>query len=192
MFLFVVFVIPCAVAQNMATILVVRFLGAFCAAAMISNAPGTVNDIVDEDHRALAFSVWSIGPMNGPVIGPVVGGFVYEYLGWRWTNWVVVIVAAIAWVLVTLVPETYAPAILRKRAKQLRKETGDDKWWCRYDDTAEFLSLLKVNLSRPFVLTVTEPIWYVLAANMAGSLILTWYTACSGTFTLPWSTVFSM
>lgn len=65
MALFVVFIIPCAVAQNMATILVVRFFGAFCAAAMISNAPGTVNDIVDEEHRALAFSVWSIGPMNG-------------------------------------------------------------------------------------------------------------------------------
>lgn len=61
MALFVIFVIPCAVAQNMATILVVRFFGAFCAAAMISNAPGTVNDIVDEEHRALAFSVWSIG-----------------------------------------------------------------------------------------------------------------------------------
>lgn len=65
MALFVIFVIPCAVAQNMATILVVRFFGAFCAAAMISNAPGTVNDIVDEEYRALAFSVWSIGPMNG-------------------------------------------------------------------------------------------------------------------------------
>lgn len=44
MLLFVVFVIPTAVAQNMATILIVRFFGAFCAAAMISNAPGTVND----------------------------------------------------------------------------------------------------------------------------------------------------
>lgn len=82
--LFIVFVIPCAVAENIATILVARFFAAFCAAAMISNAPGTVNDIVDEEHRALAFSIWSIGPMNGPVIGPVVGGFVYQYLGWRW------------------------------------------------------------------------------------------------------------
>ncbi len=65
---FIVFVIPCAVATNIETILVTRFFGAFCAAAMISNAPGTVNDIVDEEHRALAFSIWSIGPMNGPVI----------------------------------------------------------------------------------------------------------------------------
>lgn len=161
MALFVVFVIPCAVAQNMATILVVRFLAAFCAAAMISNAPGTVNDIVDEDHRALAFSVWSIGPMNGPVIGPVVGGFVFQYLGWRWTNWVVVIVSGIAWVLVALVPETYAPAILRDRAKKQRESTDCEKWWSRYDDSLEFFSLLKLNLKRPFVLTVTEPIWSV-------------------------------
>jgi len=65
--LFVVFVIPCAVAKSMVTILVARFFGAFCAAALISNAPGTINDIVDDEHRALAMSIWSIGPMNGPV-----------------------------------------------------------------------------------------------------------------------------
>jgi MFS family permease len=28
---------------------------------------------------------------NGPVIGPIVGGFVFQALGWRWTNWVVMI-----------------------------------------------------------------------------------------------------
>ncbi|KJX97330.1 hypothetical protein TI39_contig506g00001 [Zymoseptoria brevis] len=162
MALFILFVIPCAVATNMATILVNRFIGAFCAAAMISNAPGTVNDIVDDQHRALAFSIWSIGPMNGPVIGPVVGGFVYQYMGWRWTNWVVVIVSAVAWCLVAAVPETYAPAILRGRAKRKRKEEDCEKWWSRYDDKEKFLPLLKVNLSRPFVLTVTEPIWRVL------------------------------
>lgn len=71
----------------------------------------------------------------------------------------VVIVSAVAWVLVALVPETYAPAILRKKAKKLRMQKDDEKWWSRYDDTQAFLPLLKVNLSRPFVLTVTEPIW---------------------------------
>lgn len=84
MALFAILAVPCAVAQNIGTILAARFFVAFCAAAMISNAPGTVNDIVDEDNRALAFSVWSIGPMNGPVIGPLVGGFVFQYLGWRY------------------------------------------------------------------------------------------------------------
>lgn len=63
--LFTLFVLPCALAQNITTILVMRFFGAFCASALISNCPGSVNDIVDEEHRALAYSVWSIGPMNG-------------------------------------------------------------------------------------------------------------------------------
>ena len=72
--LFLLFVFPCAIAENIETLLVTRFFGAFCASAMISNAPGSVNDIVEEEYRALAFSIWSIGPINGPVIGPVVGG----------------------------------------------------------------------------------------------------------------------
>lgn len=173
--MFVVFVIPCAVAQNMATILVTRFFGAFCAAAMISNAPGTVNDITDDEHRALAFSIWSIGPMNGPVIGPVVGGFVYQYLGWRWTNWVVVIVASVAWVVVGLIPETYEPAILRKRAEKKRQETGDERWWSRYDDREALVPLLKVNLARPFTMTFTEPIlifWDIYISLVYGVLYL--------------------
>lgn len=75
-FMFVVLIIPCALAEELATILVVRFFGAIAGSAMISNAPGTVSDIVSDDYRALAFSIWSIGPMNGPVIGPLIGGFV--------------------------------------------------------------------------------------------------------------------
>lgn len=165
--LFILFVIGCAVAKSMATILVLRYFGAFCASALISNAPGTVNDIVDDKHRALAFSIWSIGPINGPVIGPVVGGFVFQYLGWRWTNWVVVIAGTTGWIVVGMVKETYGPAILRKRAAKKRKETGDERWWSRYDDKESLLPLLKVNLSRPFVLTVTEPIWYVVLERSA-------------------------
>jgi MFS family permease len=63
--MFGIFTIPCALAPNLEAILISRFFGAIAGSAMISNAPGTVNDIVLEKHRALAFSVWSIGPMNG-------------------------------------------------------------------------------------------------------------------------------
>jgi MFS family permease len=69
---------------------------------MISNAPGTVADIVSDDYRALAFSIWSIGPMNGPVVGPLIGGFVFQYMGWRWTNWVVMIGSGVSWSVTTL------------------------------------------------------------------------------------------
>jgi len=101
---------------------------------MISNAPGTVADIVTEEYRALAFSIWSIGPMNGPVTGPLIGGFVSEYLGWRWTNWLVMILGGVGWVMCASVKETYGPTLLKRKAAKMRKETGDDRWWCRYDD----------------------------------------------------------
>lgn len=76
---------------------------------------------------------------------------------------------------VAIVPETYAPALLRKRAANKRKETGNDKFWSRYDDKLEFLPLLKLNLTRPFLLAVTEPIcifWDVYIALVYGILYL--------------------
>jgi multidrug resistance protein len=95
--MFVVLIIPCALAQNLATILTVRFFAAFAGAAMIS---GTVSDIISDEYRALALSFWSIGPMNGPALGPLVSGFVFEGLGWRWTNWVVIIGSGVSWFMV--------------------------------------------------------------------------------------------
>ncbi|KAF2842029.1 MFS general substrate transporter [Patellaria atrata CBS 101060] len=158
MTLFTILVVPCALAPNLEAVLVSRFFGAFFGAAMIGNAPGTVSDIVPDEWRALAFSCWSIGPMNGPVIGPVIGGFVFQYLGWRWTNWIVLIMGGAALGCICLIKETYAPALLRQQAARKRKETGDSRWWSRYDDKASFASLLKLNLSRPFVMAFTEPI----------------------------------
>nr|POF01195.1 hypothetical protein CFP56_21143 [Quercus suber] len=64
--------------------------------------------------------------------------------------------------MVSLTTETYAPTLLRKRAAKKRLETGDERWWSRYDDKEPFLPMLKANLSRPFIMTATEPILYVM------------------------------
>lgn len=85
------------------------------------------------------------------------------------------IIAGVTFFLVLLIPETYAPALLRQRAVEKRKQTGDDRWWTRYEDGEEFLPLLKVNLSRPFMLLFTEPIcifWDVYIAVVYGVLYL--------------------
>lgn len=66
-FMFTILILPCALAQDMSTILITRFFGAIAGAAMIGNAPGTLNDIVHEEYRALTMSVWSCGPMLGPI-----------------------------------------------------------------------------------------------------------------------------
>ncbi|KAI9824930.1 MAG: hypothetical protein M1832_001535 [Thelocarpon impressellum] len=175
MFVFMLLVLPCALATRLVQILVWRFFGGMAGSVMVANAPGTIADIIDDEHRAFAFSMWSIGPMLGPIWGPLIGGFVTQYLGWRWTNWLVLIFAGVALVFVLCVRETYAPAILRRKARRLRKETRDERWWSRYDEKLALGPLLKMNLFRPFSMTATEPIcqfWGLYVAVVYGILYL--------------------
>ncbi|KAL5336481.1 major facilitator superfamily domain-containing protein [Aspergillus crustosus] len=173
--LFSILIIPCALAKSIEGLIVVRFVAALFGSVMISTAPGMVSDLVTDEQRALAISVWSIGPLNGPVLGPIIGGFVTEYLGWRWMNWIALMLSGVAVVFACFMKETYGPVILQRRAARMRKETDDDRWWSRYDQKVSLWELLKVNLSRPFVMAVVEPIcifWNLYIAIVYGILYL--------------------
>ncbi|OKL59038.1 hypothetical protein UA08_05590 [Talaromyces atroroseus] len=149
MIVFNVMIIPVAVARSMVVIIVFRFIGALAGSVMVSSAPGMVADMVPAKNRALAFSVWSIGPINGPVIGPILGGFATQYLGWRWSCWISLMLGGVSLAFSLVMKETYAPVILRKKAARLRKETGDSRWHCRYDYKVPLIETMKTNLSRP-------------------------------------------
>ena len=70
-------------------------------------------------------------------------------------------ISGLAFGFMCILKETYAPALLKKKAELRRKEQDDERYWSRYDDKkVHFLALLKVNLSRPFIMIATEPIWY--------------------------------
>jgi hypothetical protein len=69
------------------------------------------------------------------------------------------ILNGIGFALLLICKETYTPTILRRIATQKRKETGDPRWWSRYDERQDLVALLKINLGRPFVYMFTEPIW---------------------------------
>ncbi|PHH49938.1 Efflux pump atB [Ceratocystis fimbriata CBS 114723] len=154
-------IIPCATAQSLTTLIVTRFFGALFGSAFIANAPGSIVDISHEETRALVMSLWSIGPLNGPSTGPLIGGFLYQYLGWRMAAWIVMGANGVAVICLLTLKETYAPAILKRKTAQMRKEMDDPRYWCKYDQRVSTIHLLKLNLSRPFVLSATEPIlWF--------------------------------
>ncbi|PYH81218.1 MFS general substrate transporter [Aspergillus uvarum CBS 121591] len=141
----------------------------------MGNSPASVNDVVSDEHRAMAFGIWSIGPTNGPVYGPIIGGFVFEYLGWRWTNWLVLIIGGAVLALMACIRETYAPVILRQRAAKRRQQTGDSRWWTQYDDGESLSARLRTGFGRPFVMLFTEPIcifWDIYVALIYGVLYL--------------------
>ncbi|CCU74173.1 unnamed protein product [Blumeria hordei] len=167
LFLYSVFIVPCALATTYPQIIVMRFLGAFVGSVTISNTPGTISDIFDEKYRALALSSWSLAPLNGPVVGPLIGGFVAQYLGWRWIYWLLFIMSVISWFLLIFVKETYVPVLLQRKAARIRKETGDDRWWCQYDEKLSMTQVLKASIPRPIILAFTEPILWLWNAYMS-------------------------
>ena len=88
-----------------------------------------------------------------------MGSWIGQRAGWRWIYWVLFILIGVVFFLTILVPETFAPVILKRKAARLRKETGDDSYITKAEtDRRPFSSTLKLAMTRPFIMMVTEPI----------------------------------
>ena len=121
--------IPCALANNLATMLVSRFLDGLAGSAFLSVAGGTVGDTFPKEKLSMPMMIYSAAPFCGPLLGPVVGNFIAYYQSWRWCFYVLMMWAGVNWLLLFFfVPETCSPVLLRRKARQLRKDTGDDRW----------------------------------------------------------------
>lgn len=113
-------------------------------------------------------AVFSAAPFIGPAIGPLIGGFL-QLAGWRWVYYLQLIVMGTVYiVLVTTVPETYAPVILTRRAKKMRAETGDPSFVTENEiDRLPFAATAKIVLTRPFQLLFTELIVFLISIYMS-------------------------
>ncbi len=70
--------------------------------------------------------------------------------------------------MVLTVPETYAPTILLKRARRLRKETGDPSYVTEQEISRKPLSEeLKIYFLRPFQLLFVELIVFLISIYMS-------------------------
>lgn len=88
----------------------------------------------------------------GPLIGPVIAGF-SSVRDWRWMLWISLIMNAIIWPMLLLLPETFPPVILR-RAKVNEKATMA----AHHQATAnDWNTIVQVILTRP-IRMFAEPI----------------------------------
>ncbi|KUJ21337.1 MFS general substrate transporter [Mollisia scopiformis] len=157
--------------NSMTTLIVLRFLSGTFAASPLTNAGGVIADVFPPRQRGLGMTIFSMAPFLGPALGPVYAGFTSEAIGWRWVQGILAITTGVIWIFGTIVlPETYAPVLLQRRAKALSK---------RFNKT--FISLLdkehrhtraqaiKTSLARPWILLFAEPI--VLVASIYLSIL---------------------
>lgn len=72
-FIFLVFSIACAVANNLSALIVFRLLAGIAASCPITLGSGTIADIMPLEQRGKAMASYIMGPLVGPTFGPLSG-----------------------------------------------------------------------------------------------------------------------
>lgn len=159
-----------AESKNIQSLLILRFFAGSFGSSPLTNAGGVTADLFDARERGQALSIFCLAPFLGPVLGPVAGGFLGENEGWRWIGRLMTMFSGTLLILGTIVvPETYAPFLLRKRASQLSNLTG--KVYRTRDDIDRgpltVGQIIQINLIRPWVLLFRELIVLTLSIYLA-------------------------
>lgn len=71
----VIFIIPCAVAQNIQTLLVCRAIDGIAFSAPMTLVGGSLADLWRTEERGVPMAAFSAAPFIGPAIGPLIGTY---------------------------------------------------------------------------------------------------------------------
>ncbi|KAL2207774.1 MFS general substrate transporter [Sarocladium strictum] len=186
--LFVIWMIPQAVAHNIATVIVTRFFPGAAGSAFLAVAGGTVGDLFAREQLQAPMSIFTMAPFLAPAIGPMLGGFISYNVSWRWVHYVMIIWGGALYVcLVFLVPETYHPILIKKKAIRLRKETGDKRYHAPNEkEDKSVASAILNSLKRPFQLLIFE--YMVLSLCLYSAILLGTLYLFFGAFPLVFGT----
>ena len=149
--------------------IICRLIDGIAFSAPMTLIGGSLADLWEGPERGTAMAVFSAAPFLGPVCGPIFGGLLADHAPtWRWIYWTFLIIAGVFYVIfVAVVPETHHGILLKKRAKKLRKITGDPRYRSFNElQVRKFSEVAKTSLLRPFLL-LSELIVFLITLYMS-------------------------
>ncbi|KAK6460780.1 multidrug resistance protein 10 [Scheffersomyces coipomensis] len=167
-----------AFSSNIGGVLFGRFMSGFAGSSFMSVASGSFSDLFKARKNsgsgdankdlALALVLYSVSPFIGPCTGPLIAGFVSQHMIYNWTFFILIMwTAVVLFLVICFVPETYEPVLLVKKAKRLRNETGDDKYYAP-------LERVNVTLYESVIVSSRRPFLLIFKDNM--TMALCFYT----------------
>ncbi|ETN40069.1 uncharacterized protein HMPREF1541_04344 [Cyphellophora europaea CBS 101466] len=169
------FLVPQAVAQNFATLVICRFFSGGCVSVLANTAAGVIGNIWEgERGRTIPTSLYITAYLTGSSSGPVVGGVILEYLGWRWISYMQLIwMGALFPLYIFLFPETRGVTILERRSRSLGRTGGQRR--LSATRSVPLGQKLRRSVTRPLYMLFTEPVLFVFtiwSAFMVGTVYL--------------------
>ncbi|KAE8136355.1 MFS general substrate transporter [Aspergillus pseudotamarii] len=171
---FLCFLVPQAVAQNFATLIVTRFFSGGCVAILANTVAGVIGNIWSgERARTLPISLYITIYMASSSMGPVLGAAIFQHLSWRWIGYIELIWTGVLFpVFLLAFPETRASVIQGQRARKADHSTDDTevKPTPGTGETAKLLMRLSDSIKRPIMMLFTESVVFVATLWSAFSL----------------------
>ncbi|UZJ53581.1 hypothetical protein CBS101457_002901 [Exobasidium rhododendri] len=152
--IFFLFSLPVALARNVETVLVSRFIMGAAGSVGSTMVGGTLADLWAVEERVLPMALFSLSALFGTPIGPMVFSWTGNHANWRWIHWTMLIAGAPSALLVLTVfnRETLASTIRQR----LHFEEKPD--YSRLSFVQRVQESLQISAVRPLIFLFTEPI----------------------------------
>ena len=170
-FFFVCLLIPIGLAQNFATLIVVRFFSGGCVQLLSNAVAGMISNVFQGDRaRSVPISLYVTTYLAATSMGPVVGSSILQFLSWRWIGYIELIWTGACFPLfIIALPESRGSVILLAKAKRLRHE-GKEAYTAEELNHTPLYQVIVKSVQRPLYMFCTEPVVFVATLWAAFSL----------------------
>ncbi|KZP04827.1 MFS general substrate transporter [Athelia psychrophila] len=169
-------------AKNSSTVLAFRFLTGFVGSPALATGGASMGDIFPPQAQPYVIGIWALGAVAGPILGPVIGGFAAQANGWKWPIYELMWISGFAFIFLSiLLPETLEANILLKRARRLRKLTGNSELRSQSEIDQAAISkkdFVYESLVQPFILAAEPALLFAnVFIGLVYSVFYLWFEA---------------
>lgn len=166
-FLALLCLIASALSVNIAMLITFRFLTG-CFLSILTLGPAIIGDLFQMDRTGRAMALIMGTQMIADFISPIAGSYIAQSLGWRWSIWLAAITLGFfSFLLLTVLRETYAVVILRRKADKLQEECANEKKYSSKHQALVDGSTMLESAIRPMQILAQSPILILTTSYMA-------------------------